>query len=88
MTEIIRVAAQAYSCPFQSNLVRQGLGANTKRDAVLVRITSDEGLVGIGESHHGQNPTAMAEVIQEGLGSLIVGDDPLDTETIWAKLNR
>ena len=88
MTRIADIAANAYSCPFDRELVRLGLGANVKRDTVLVRITDEDGRVGIGEAHHGQNPTAMAEIIQKGLGSLILGDDPLDTEGIWAKLYR
>ena len=55
---------------------------------MVVRITSDDGHVGWGEAHHGQNPTAMAEVVEKGLGSLIVGADALDSEGIWARLAR
>ena len=73
MAKIVEVRASAHSCPFESNFVRLGLGTNTKRDIVLVRITDESGAVGLGEAHHGQNPTAMATVIQDGLGSLIIG---------------
>ena len=76
MAKIVEVRASAHSCPFESNLVRLGLGTNTKRDIVLVRITDESGAVGLGEAHHGQNPTAMATVIQDGLGSLIIGRRP------------
>ena len=88
MAKITEIRATAYSCPFDTDIVRLGLGANIKRDFVLVRITDESGAVGFGEAHHGQNPTAMAEVIQAGLGSLIVGADPLDSEGIWDRLNR
>ncbi|HET6467924.1 MAG TPA: mandelate racemase/muconate lactonizing enzyme family protein [Geminicoccaceae bacterium] len=88
MAKIAAVRASAHSRPFEGTLVRLGLGANTKRDVVLVRITTDDGTVGWGESHHGQNPTAMAEVVEKGLGSLILGADPLDSEGIWARLAR
>ena len=88
MAKIVEVRASAHSCPFQTNLVRLGLGTNTKRDIVLVRITDESGAVGLGEAHHGQNPTAMATVIQDGLGSLIIGADPLDSEGIWHRLER
>jgi len=47
-------------------------------------VRADDGTEGIGEAHHGQNLTAMAEIIEKGLGSLIVGDDPFDSEGIWA----
>ena len=83
MARIVEVRASAHSCPFESNMVRLGLGTNTKRDIVLVRIRDESGAVGLGEAHHGQNPTAMATVIQDGLGSLIAGADPLDSEGIW-----
>ena len=88
MAKIVEVRASAHSCPFESNFVRLGLGTNTKRDIVLVRITDESGAVGLGEAHHGQNPTAMATVIQDGLGSLIIGADPLDSEGIWHRLER
>jgi L-alanine-DL-glutamate epimerase-like enolase superfamily enzyme len=55
---------------------------------VVVRILADDGTVGWGEAHHGQNPTAMAEVVEKGLGSLILGADPFDTEGIFSRLSR
>ena len=88
MVKIIEVKASAHSRPFTGPLVRLGLGGNIKRDFVLVRVTADNGMVGYGESHHGQNLTAVAEIVERGLGSLIVGDDALDSEGIWARLNR
>ncbi len=88
MTRIVEVRASAHSRPFAGDLVRLGLGANTKRDCVVVRIATDDGHVGWGEAHHGQNPTAMAEIVEKGLGSLIVGADALDSEGIWARLAR
>ena len=88
MKKIVEVRASAHSRAFTGELVRLGLGANTKRDCVVVRVTADDGTVGWGEAHHGQNPTAMAEVVEKGLGSLILGADPFDTEGIWARLSR
>ncbi|MCY4406090.1 MAG: mandelate racemase/muconate lactonizing enzyme family protein, partial [Rhodospirillaceae bacterium] len=88
MARIVEVRASAHSCPLDNYLVRLGLGTNTKRDIVLVRITDESGAVGLGEAHHGQNPTAMATVVQDGLGSLIIGADPLDSEGIWHRLER
>jgi D-galactarolactone cycloisomerase len=88
MPKIESVRASAHSRPFEGELVRLGLGGNTKRDCVVVRIATDEGHVGWGEAHHGQNPTAMAEVVEKGLGSLILGADALDSEGIWARLAR
>ena len=88
MVKIVEVRASAHSCPFDQKPIRMGLGRNVKRDIVLVRVISDDGLIGFGESHHGQNPTAMAEVVEKGIGSLLIGADPLDTEGIWDRINK
>ena len=88
MAKILDVSATPCSCRLDQDLVRLGLGTTMKRDAVVVRISDDEGRVGFGEAHHGQNVTAMAQIIAKGLGSLIIGHDPFDTEGIWAKLNH
>jgi D-galactarolactone cycloisomerase len=88
MPKIVEVGASAHSRSFSGELVRLGLGANTKRDCVVVRIIDDDGRVGWGEAHHGQNPTAMAEIVERGLGSLLKGADALDSEGIWARLAR
>ena len=89
VNSISQITATAYSCPFeQADQIKFGLGSNVKRDTVIVRVTTDDGLTGWGESHPGQNPTAMTEIIQQGLGPLIIGCDPLDTEGIWERLNR
>jgi len=89
MTRISHITATAYSCPFdKQHQLAFGLGSNVKRDVVLVRVTSEEGLVGYGESHHGQHPTAMAEIIERGLAPLLIDCDPLDNEGIWERINR
>ncbi len=88
MVKIVEVRASAHSCPFDQKPIRMGLGRNVKRDIVLVRVISDDGLIGFGESHHGQNPTAMAEIVEKGIGSLLIGADPLDTEGIWDRINK
>ncbi len=88
MTTITSVAATAHSCAFdRAGQMTFGLGANVKRDTVLVRVTTDDGRTGWGESHPGQNPTAMVEIIH-GIGSLIIGADPFDTEGVWERINR
>lgn len=88
MTTLASVTATAHSCVFaREGQITFGLGANVKRDTVLVRVTTDNGLTGWGESHPGQNPTAMTEIIH-GIGSLIIGADPFDTEGIWERINR
>ena len=86
MPKITNITATAHSIPFEGGAIRFGLGTNLKRDAVIVRVVDDEGHVGIGEAHNAQNPTAMVEIIERGLGTLLIGWDPLDSEGIWERL--
>ena len=86
MVKIAEIRATAHSCPITQNVIRLGLGRNVKRDFVCVRVITDDGTVGYGEAHHGQNLTAMAEIVEKGLGSLLIGEDPFDTEGIWNRI--
>ncbi len=54
-------------------------------DQVIVRLTTDEGLTGIGESYHLKNPMTVAAAIK-GLEKMILGQDPFNTEYIWETL--
>jgi len=73
MSKIVEVRASTHSRRVSGGFGRRWLGANTKRDRVVIRMIHDEGRGGWGEARHGQNPTAMAELTQRGLGSLLKG---------------
>ena len=68
--------------------VRLGIGRAVKRDAVLVKVETDEGLVGWGEAHHGRCPGAIAKLIDTTLAELVLGMDPLDVNGVWARVYR
>jgi len=86
--KIVEVRASAHSCRYPDEQLRLGLGRTTKRDFVFIKVVADDGTVGYRESHHGQNPTAMAEIIEHGIGALLIGLDPLDSEGIWHRIHR
>ncbi len=71
-----------------ANRVALGIGTAVKRDAVVVKVTTDDGLVGWGEAHHGRAHTAVAKLIETTLKQLVVGSDPFDTVGIWEKMYR
>ncbi|MCK8787845.1 mandelate racemase/muconate lactonizing enzyme family protein [Roseomonas sp. NAR14] len=68
--------------------VKLGIGRAVKRDAVVVKVTTEDGIVGWGESHHGRAHTAVAALIETTLSRLILGMDATDTTGIWAKVYR
>jgi D-galactarolactone cycloisomerase len=68
--------------------VTLGIGQAVKRDAVVVRVTTDDGLTGWGEAHHGRCPGAVAHLIDTTLRQLVVGMDAGDTTGVWARVYR
>ena len=68
--------------------VTLGIGRAVKRDAVLVRVETDEGIVGWGEAHHGRCPGAIAKLIDTTLAELVTGRDALDVVGVWSRVHR
>lgn len=66
--------------------VTLGIGRAVKRDAVLVKVTTDEGLVGWGEAHHGRAPGAVAHLVNSTLSELIVGMDAFAIVQVWNRI--
>ena len=82
---------RAYPTSFQipaANRVALGIGTAVKRDAVIVKVTTDEGLAGWGEAHHGRAHTAVAKLIETTLKQLVVGMDADDVNGVWDKMYR
>ena len=87
--KIREIKAYPTSFPLpQSGGVRLGIGQAVKRDCVMVKVTTESGLVGWGESHHGRAHTAIAKLIETTLSQLILGMEASDTTGIWAKIYK
>ncbi|MFT4562437.1 MAG: D-galactarolactone cycloisomerase [Gammaproteobacteria bacterium] len=68
--------------------VKLGIGQTVKRDAVLVKVETDVGITGWGESHAARAPTAIAELINTTLRQLVLGMDAIDIDEVWNKVYR
>ena len=66
--------------------VTLGIGRAVKRDAVIVKITTEAGIVGWGEAHHGRAPGSVAHLINNTLKQLVIGEDANDVVGVWAKV--
>ena len=87
--KIADVRAYPTSFPIPAaNRVALGIGTAVKRDAVVVRVTTDEGLTGWGEAHHGRAHTAVAKLIETTLKQLVLGMDIDDVIGVWDKMYR
>ena len=70
------------------NPVTLGIGRAVKRDGVMVKVTTQGGLVGWGEAHHGRCPGAMAKLIDTTLCQLVVGMDATDVVGVWSRIYK
>ena len=66
--------------------VTLGIGRAVKRDAVVVKVTTDAGIVGWGEAHHGRAPGSVAHLINNTLRQLVAGQDAHDVVGVWRKV--
>jgi len=86
---IADVTAHPTSFPVPpSQSVTLGIGRAVKRDAVVVRVTTDDGLVGYGEAHHGRAPGAVAHLVNTTLRQLVLGLDATDVVGVWARIYK
>ena len=84
-TQIAQIEAIASSVPVR-HAVNLGIGRAVKRDIVVVKVTTHDGLVGWGEAHHGRCPGAIAHLLNTTLRQLVVGMDAIDVVGVWAKI--
>ena len=68
------------------NSVALGMGRAVKKDAVIVKVTTEGGLVGWGEAHHGKAHTAVAPRGHTTLRQLVVGMDASDVVGGWDRI--
>jgi D-galactarolactone cycloisomerase len=75
----------SFPLPKDSN-VRLGIGRAVKRDAIIVKVRTESGLVGWGESHAGRAPGAVAALINTTLRTLVLGMDATDVVGVWNRI--
>lgn len=86
---VVDVQAFPISVPIPAERQNKiGIGKLAKRDAVLVKVTTESGIVGWGEAHHGRNPGAVANIINNTMRALVVGMDATATGAIWTKIYK
>src|SRR3954452_18607631 len=81
----IKAVPISYKVPEGQN-VRLGIGRAVKRDAVLVKVMTDEGPIGWGEAHHGRCPGAIAKLIDTTISELVVGMDAMNVVGVWQRV--
>ena len=83
----VRAIPTSFPIPPASR-VTLGIGTAVKKDTVLVKVTTGDGLTGWGEAHHGRAPGAVAHLVNTTLRQLVLGLDALDVVGVWARVYR
>lgn len=55
-------------------------------NTVIVRVTTDTGLIGYGEAKAPVAPEATREIVRHLLAPCVVGADPLDIDVLWERM--
>lgn len=86
---IADVRAFPISFPYpEDGQVALGIGRTVKRDAVLVKVVTEDGIVGWGEAHAGRSPGAIARIAETTLKALVLGMDAADVAGVGARIYR
>ena len=87
-----QAAGQASSAPamkitrIDTTYWRSGVEPPWKPNWVWVRVYTDSGLVGLGETY--PRNEVEASLVHSSVAGILLGRDPRDTERIWADLYR
>jgi len=68
------------------NAPRRGSGQPVKKDMVLIRVRTEDGITGYGEAHHALAPTVVADIVNHNLAPIVVGESAMAVEDIWQKI--
>ena len=87
--KIIRITAVplSYRLP-EGKTVTMGVGSTLKRDAIIVKVETDEGITGYGEAHPGRSAGAIVSLIHNTLQPLLVGMNATDCIGAWQRVHR
>jgi D-galactarolactone cycloisomerase len=89
MKDLTIASIEALPCSVPLKVtVTQGLGSVTKRDTVVVKVTTTDGIVGYGESYNGRAPLAVAATIDSTLRDLFTGLDAGAPTAVWDVFER
>jgi L-alanine-DL-glutamate epimerase-like enolase superfamily enzyme len=68
--------------------VTMGIGSTTKRDTIIVRVETSEGITGYGEAHPGRSPGAVVSIIHNTLAPMLIGMKATDCVGVWQRVHR
>ena len=86
--KITDVRAIPLSAPLAVPIGRSQNYSYTSKYAAIVKIFTDEGIVGIGDALTPRGPKSVCAVIDEIITPELLGQDPTQIEVLWEKMYR
>ncbi len=86
--KVTQVKTRVLQTPAENPLVVGLPSSGDTREFVTLELATDEGIEGIGLTFFGGPLTAALKEAVEGLGALVIGEDPMRVEAIGAKLRQ
>lgn len=83
----IRAIPLSFRLP-EGKTVTMGIGSTLKRDTIVIRIDTDDGLTGYGEAHPGRSPGAIVSLVHSTLEPLLLGLQATDVVGAWQRVHR
>ncbi|RYX94365.1 MAG: mandelate racemase/muconate lactonizing enzyme family protein [Comamonadaceae bacterium] len=83
----ITAIALSYRLP-EGKTVTMGVGSTVKRDAIIVKVETSEGITGYGEAHPGRSPGAITSLINNTLAPMLAGMQATDCIGAWQRVHR
>lgn len=78
---------KAFALSFKlDNAPRRGVGQPIKKDMVVVRVKTEDGITGYGEAHHALAPTLVADIVNQNLAPVVLGGNAMEVEEIWQRM--
>ena len=72
----------------EGKTVTMGVGSTTKRDTIIVKVETSEGITGYGEAHPGRSPGAVVSLLQNTLAPMLIGMAATDVVGVWQRVHR
>lgn len=86
ITEIIAFPL-SYKLP-EGKTVTLGIGSTIKRDVIIVRVRTSDGIIGYGEAHPGRSPGAIASLIRNTITPMLLGMEATDCNGAWNRVYK
>jgi len=84
ITEITAIPL-SYKLP-EGQSVTLAIGSTIKRDMIIVRVRTSDGVTGYGEAHPGRSPGAIASLIRNTIAPMLLGMEATDCNGVWNRV--